>query len=85
MKRDYNQFKNHSLLYIIISEMVFLHEALRLTDYLANRLQRFYSRIKTAYVNLLKNVWVEASLMLSGFMAASTLILLIAYKLVMIY
>ncbi len=85
MKNEYNPFENHSLLYIIVSELVFLHETKRIIDSLANQLKLVYNKTRTGYKNLLKNQWVEASIMLSGLMTVSTLILLVAYKLVMIF
>ncbi|WP_299364060.1 hypothetical protein [Winogradskyella sp.] len=85
MKNECNQLNKPSLLYIFIREMVFLKETQRALDDVLNQKKLFFGSIKTWYKKLLKNELVEASLMLSGYMAVSTLILLIAYKLVLVY
>ncbi len=85
MKNQYNQFESPSLLYIILSEMVFLKETRKATDYVINLFKTIFTTIRAKQQQVIKNEWTQAFLILSGYMTFSTVLLLVAYKLVMIY
>ncbi len=85
MKTEYNNIHRPSLLYHIIEEMLFLVEARKLKYYLSNSLNRFSTKVKLRYKKLIKNELTQASLLLTGYMTFSSLLLFVAYKLVLIF
>ncbi|MBW1296030.1 hypothetical protein [Aquimarina litoralis] len=85
MKNEYHQFETPSVLYIIISELIFLKEIRKTYDYLIKSFAFFFSRLKVGYKKIISNEWTQMYLIVSGYMTTSTVLLLIAYKLVMIF
>ena len=85
MKNEYHQFETPSILYIIISELIFLKEIRKANHYVTKSLTFFYSKLKARYQKFIQNEWTQAYLVLSGYMAVSTLLLLAAYQLVIVF
>ena len=85
MKTEYNNIHRPSLLYHIIEELVFLAETKKLIHYISNSLSAFSAKTKSNYKKLSKNEWIQGSLLLTGYMSFSSLLLFAAYQLVMIF
>lgn len=84
MKNEYNHIDRRSLLYLILEEMVFLKETKKVTDYVSKLLKSVRTKVKSIYSKFMNNEWNRGLLLLSGYMTFSSILLLVAYKLVMI-
>ncbi len=85
MKNEYNHLDRPSLLYSILSEMVFLNETRRITDHVTKLLTHSYKKVRSVYNKFIKNESNQAFLLLSGYMTFSTMLLVVAYKLILIF
>ena len=85
MKHQCNPIESPSLLYLIIEEMLFLKETRKISNYIAHLFASFSIRLKTRYKKIITNEWTRAFLILAGYMTFSSFLLLIGYKLVMIF
>lgn len=85
MKTEYNPLDRPSLLYNIIEELVFLEQIKKITNYFSNTSINFITNLKTRFKKFTKSYWGQASLILTGYMTFSSLLLFVAYKMVMIF
>lgn len=85
MKTDHNKLQHYSILYSIIEEIVFLKETERVLDYTAGLLKIFFQGIQLKYRNFIQNELNQGYLALAAYMGFSTFLMLVAYKLVMIF
>ena len=85
MKTEYNKLETHSLLYNVIEELVFLKETRRLTTFVLSGFASIVRNLRTSYSKLVKMEWIQDYLVTGGYMAFSSLLMFIAYKLVMIF
>ena len=85
MKNGCNPLDRPSLLYIIIEELVFLKETRKIAEYIANLFSLFFGSVSSRYHKFIKNDWTQAFLMLAAQTVLATVILLIAYELVIIF
>ena len=84
MKTEYNRLHQPPLLYNFIEEIVFLNGSRKLTNRLISFFSLFFIKIKGHYIKFIKNEWTQISLILTGHMVLGSLVLFIAYKLVLI-
>lgn len=85
MKADYNNIHRPSLLYHLIEELVFLAGTKKLMHNLVTGLKAFSIKTESSFKKLMKHNWAVASVMLTGYMSLSSLLLFLAYKLVMVF
>ncbi|MEO0901721.1 MAG: hypothetical protein AAFY00_06730 [Bacteroidota bacterium] len=85
MKTEYNKLETHSVLYNVIEELVFLKETKRLTTYVLSGLGSSFRNLRTSYSRFIKRERIQDFLITWGYMAFSSLLMFIAYKLVMIF
>ncbi|MEO1032797.1 MAG: hypothetical protein AAFX55_15405 [Bacteroidota bacterium] len=85
MKNGCNPLDKPSLLYIIIEEMLFLKETRKLSEHLTSLLTGFFGVVKVRYHKFIRNEWTQAFLMLTAQTVLATIVLLIAYELVIIF
>ena len=85
MRNDCNPLDRPSLLYIIIEELVFLKETRKTIAHITDLVSSRFSHLKARFKRFIKNDWTQTFIVLTGYMALSTVILLAAYELVLIF
>lgn len=84
MKTEYNNIGKPSLLYALIEEMVFLGETKKLLGHLLTKFNTIRVKSQKRYHGFINNEWTKASLILTGYMSFSSLLMFVAYKMVMV-
>ncbi|MEN1784754.1 MAG: hypothetical protein AAGF77_06390 [Bacteroidota bacterium] len=84
MKITYKNIHKPALLYVIIEELVFLEATKKRLRQISKNLSQIRDTAKNHFQTFLTNEWTKATLVLTGYMGFSSLLLFIAYKLVMV-